>query len=231
MNVIDLKQFAIRRGVIKKNSSGSLEKLAENVLGTYLPKEATFRKSEEWETDLKRHPDLLNYAALDVFASRLIFEKITQIAPLDLVHRDTPAGTRVALLVHEGGDIAAYGRIAASQPATFSGVRNSLTRVIVDIDVLILPSAAAILHLDPSSSSRTKSGALTISQLKIKSGGRDFQLVTPLALLEFDRRPIPVIFYLTGYLRGLTDFRKMNQRWIHLNLCNLQLATSVLIPG
>ncbi|KAJ7866109.1 hypothetical protein B0H13DRAFT_2352691 [Mycena leptocephala] len=29
MNVIDLKQFAIRRGIIKKNSSGSLEKLAE----------------------------------------------------------------------------------------------------------------------------------------------------------------------------------------------------------
>ncbi|KAJ7838160.1 hypothetical protein B0H13DRAFT_2367672 [Mycena leptocephala] len=191
MNVIDLKQFAIRRGIIKKNSSGSLEKLAEKALDAYLPKEATFRKSEEWETDLKRRPDLLNYAALDVFASRLIFEKITEIAPLDLVQRDTPAGTRVALLVHEGGDIAAYGRIASLQPATFSGVRNSGTRIIIDIDVVVLPSAAAILHLDPSSSSRTKSGALSLSQLKIKSGGRDFQLVAPLALLEFDRRPIP----------------------------------------
>ncbi|KAJ6631371.1 hypothetical protein B0H10DRAFT_1938265 [Mycena sp. CBHHK59/15] len=183
-NIIDLKQFAIRRGVIKKNTSGALDTLAEKVLGVYFPKDATFRKTNEWEMDLTQRPELLNYAALDVFASRLIFEKINKIAPLDLVQRNTPAGTPITLLVHEGGEIAAYGRIASSQPATFAGVRNSATRVLIDIDLILLPSAAAILHLD--SSSTAKSGALTLSQLQLKSSSPVFQILSPLALLQFD---------------------------------------------
>ncbi|KAF8133168.1 hypothetical protein K438DRAFT_1998221 [Mycena galopus ATCC 62051] len=186
-NLIDLKQFAIRRGVIKKNGSGALDVLAEKALGAYLPKDAMLRKTEEWEMDLSKRPELLNYAALDVFASRLIFEKINQIAPFDLVQRSTPAGTLIAVLVHEGGEIAAYGRIASSQPATFAGVRNSKTRLLVDIDLVVLPSAAAILHLDSSSAARTKSDALTLSQLQLKSDGPVFQIVSPLALLVFDR--------------------------------------------
>ncbi|KAJ6616822.1 hypothetical protein B0H10DRAFT_2219161 [Mycena sp. CBHHK59/15] len=184
-NIIDLKQFAIRRGVIKKNTSGALDTLAEKVLGVYLPKDATFRKTNEWEMDLTQWPELLNYAALDIFASRLIFEKINKIAPLDLVQRNTPAGTPITLLVHEGGEIAAYGRIASSQPATFAGVRNSATRVLIDIDLILLPSATAILHLD--SSSTAKSGALTLSQLQLKSSSPVFQILSPLALLQFDR--------------------------------------------
>ncbi|KAJ6536482.1 hypothetical protein DFH09DRAFT_1091442 [Mycena vulgaris] len=187
-NLIDLKQFAICRGVIKKNGSGALDVLAEKVLGAYLPKDAMLRKTEEWEMDLSKRPELLNYAALDVFASRLIFEKINQIAPLDLVQRSTPAGTRIAVLVHKGGEIAAYGCIASSQPATFAGVRNSKTRLLVDIDLVVLPSAAAILHLDSSSAAHTKSDASTLSQLQLKSDGHVFQIVSPLALLVFDRR-------------------------------------------
>ncbi|KAJ7861486.1 hypothetical protein B0H13DRAFT_1900460, partial [Mycena leptocephala] len=185
-NIIDLKQFAIRRGVIKKNASGALDTLAEKVLGVYLPKYATFRKTDEWETDLTKRPELLNYAALDIFASRLIFEKLREIAPLDLVQHDTPAGTPIALLVHEGGEIAAYGRSASSQPSNFAGVRNGPTRVLIVIDLVLLPSAAAILHLD--SSSTAKSGALTLSQLQLRSGSPVFQILSPLALPQFDRR-------------------------------------------
>ncbi|KAJ7825530.1 hypothetical protein B0H13DRAFT_1918616 [Mycena leptocephala] len=185
-NMIDLKQFAIRRGVIKKNTSGALDTLTEKVLGAYLPKDATFRKTDEWETDLTQRPELLNYAALDVLASRLIFEKINKIAPLDLVQRNTPAGTRIALLVHEGGEIAAYGRIASSQPANFAGIRNGPSRILIDIDLVLLPSAAAILHLD--SSSTAKSGALTLSQLQLISDSPVFQILSPLGLLQFDRR-------------------------------------------
>ncbi|KAJ7719728.1 hypothetical protein B0H16DRAFT_1794348 [Mycena metata] len=186
-NIIDLKEFAVRRGIIKKNSSGSLDTLAEKALGSYLPKDPSFRRSENWELNLKQHPDLLNYAALDVFASRLIFDKINEMAPLDLVRHDTPAGTRIALLVHEGGEIAAYGRISPTQPASFSGVKVTRTRLLVDIDVLVLPSAAAILHL-ASTSGRTKSGALTLAELQSQTDGPVFRLVTPIALLEFDRR-------------------------------------------
>ncbi|KAJ7088237.1 hypothetical protein C8R43DRAFT_1142287 [Mycena crocata] len=186
-NLIDLKQFAAKRGVIKKNEGGSLEKLAEKVLHKYLPKDPENRKSEAWETN-PLPPNLQEYAALDVFTSRLLFEKMKELAPIDLVQRDTAAGTRVALLVHEGGDIAAYGTISATQLPSLSGVRNSRTRLIVDIHSVVLPSAAVILHLDSSSSGQTKSGALTLSQLQARFGASVFPVVSPLKLLEFDRR-------------------------------------------
>ncbi|KAJ7664028.1 hypothetical protein DFH06DRAFT_944440, partial [Mycena polygramma] len=75
-NVIDLKQYAIQRGLITRNGSGSLDALAEKLLGVYLAKDPCLRKSEEWERTTIQH-DLLKYAALDVYVSRLIFEKIS----------------------------------------------------------------------------------------------------------------------------------------------------------
>jgi hypothetical protein len=62
------------------------------------------------------HP--IYYAALDVYTSRLIFEQVTKLAPLDWVRHDSPAGSRVALLVHEGGEVAAYGKISSTQTAS-----------------------------------------------------------------------------------------------------------------
>ena len=70
-------------------------------------KDPSLRLNEEWE---KVHipPELINYTALDVFASGLIFEKIVETAPLDCIQHDTALGTRISLLTQEGGEIAAY---------------------------------------------------------------------------------------------------------------------------
>ncbi|KAJ7831578.1 hypothetical protein B0H13DRAFT_1915396 [Mycena leptocephala] len=176
-----------------RNGLGSLEVLAEKFLWMYLSKDSNLRKSEHWEkADLS--PELENYAALDVYASRLVFEKISETAPLDCVQYNTSPGTRIALLTREGGEIAAYGRISAIQTSSFAGVRiktSTNSRVLVDIESVHIPSAAAILHVPPSSGPRntTKDGALTLSQLQSRSSSAIFQLVSLVMLLQFNRRP------------------------------------------
>ena len=166
------------------------------MLGKYLPKDDAVRKSEDWEARTLRD-DLREYAANDVYAARLVFEQLSSIPVIDHVHISSPAGTRVALLIQEGGDIIAYGSISDTQPKTLNGVRvqvPSNNRVVVNIDCVLTPSAAVILHLMPrdtsSSSSKTKSGAYTLGQLKDRSATSTFPLVSSTTLLQFDHREL-----------------------------------------
>ncbi|KAK6981230.1 hypothetical protein R3P38DRAFT_2808326 [Favolaschia claudopus] len=194
-NVIDLKAYSVERGVIRRKKPGSLDVLAEKVLKVYLSKDDSLRKNDEWET-LPLPSHLMCYAALDVHVSLRIFAEVTKLAPLDWVRHDSPAGSRVALLVHEGGEIAAYGKIAATQPSVVSGVRvktQTNSRVVIDVDQVLIPTAAAILHLlpseNPTARRRTgpKAGAYTLQQLQAAASGSVFQIVCPVALLNFDR--------------------------------------------
>ncbi|KAJ7511076.1 hypothetical protein B0H11DRAFT_2386613 [Mycena galericulata] len=193
-NVIDLKEYSLERGVIGRKESGSLDVLAEKTLEGYLPKDNSLRKTEDWEI-VPLCPDFLRYAALDVYVSRLIFERVTELALLDWVRHDSPAGSRISLLVHEGGEVAAYGKIALMQLSTLSGLRvktQTNSRVAVDIDVVLIPTAAAILHLlSPTNGSTrrptTKAGAYTLGQLQAASSTATFKVVTSISLLVFDR--------------------------------------------
>ncbi|KAF8074039.1 hypothetical protein FPV67DRAFT_1650749 [Lyophyllum atratum] len=188
-NLIDLKEYCIQHGVIARGTSGTLDSLVEKALGMYLPKDSALRKSEDWE--LKNlHPDHVRYAALDVYASRMVFAHATKLTPLESVKYDSSPGTRIALVMQEGGDIVAYGAISAVQPTSIGSVRvktPTKSRLLVDIDDLINPSVAAILHLLPRSTS-TKPGCLTLGQLQAASSSTTFQVVAPLSLLLFDRR-------------------------------------------
>ncbi|KAJ7189729.1 hypothetical protein GGX14DRAFT_580474 [Mycena pura] len=193
-NVIDLKEYAIDRGVIGRKDAGGLDVLVEKVLGKYLPKDPAIRRCEDWERkDL--HQELKHYAALDVVASKMVFEHVTKSSPLHRVQFDTAPGTRVSLRVQEGGEVAAYGRISPVQATSFQGIRIAIpskTRVMVDIDDVRLPSVAAVLHLLPSTAThaarRTKSGSYTLGQLKEASADSTFSVVSPVHLLEFDTR-------------------------------------------
>lgn len=99
-------------------------------------------------------------------------------------------------LIHDGGaNIAAYGKISLEQPTTFRNVHvktPSKNCLVIDIDTLLIPSAAAILHLPPCQAlvlthSKTKAGALTLGQLQAASTSKPgFQAVIPLSLLDFD---------------------------------------------
>lgn len=195
--IIDLKEYCIVRGVIPRKGSGALDVLCDKVLGIYLDKPDYLRKHNNWETG-NLSEELVNYAALDVHASRLIFEKVSECVPIQHPTINTAPGTRIVLLLQEGGDPIAYGQIAQSQPVSLGSVRvktRSNNRVVVDIDVVLNPSAAVILHLQPNSGQgrrrqqSTKSGAFTLAELRClaPNGSVPFQVVSPLSLLDFPK--------------------------------------------
>jgi len=150
-NVIDLKEYCTWWGIIPCKGSGRLDILFEKTAGTYLSKNESLRKLDDWEAQEIR-PDLLQYAALDVYASRIVLEKATKIVPPANVDIDTTPGTRIILLLQEGGAPAAYGKVADTQPMSLGRVRVKVPTkswLVVDIDHLLIPSASAILHLLP----------------------------------------------------------------------------------
>ena len=101
-NTIDLKEYAIQRGVIGRKQSGTLDILVEKLLGMFLSKDESVRRSDQWEVPkLSEHH--IHYAALDVVASRLVFQKASEIAPLEYIQYTSPPGTQVGLHVQESG--------------------------------------------------------------------------------------------------------------------------------
>ncbi|KAG6809744.1 hypothetical protein H0H92_014893, partial [Tricholoma furcatifolium] len=195
-NLIDLKEYCINRALILRKDSGALQNLAEKLLGAYLPKEDRLRRCDDWETKTLDN-DHIQYAALDVFASRLVFEKASLTPRIAQITVATPGGTRVALLVQEGGAVVAYGQVSAQQPTTLGKIRvktPTRTRLVIDVNTVLNSSAAAILHTVPGERvSRTKAGSLTLGQLQAASSSETgvagvFQVVFPVNLLDFDRR-------------------------------------------
>ncbi|KAF5357541.1 hypothetical protein D9757_012351 [Collybiopsis confluens] len=75
-STIDLKDYAISKGIIKQKQTASLAALCETVLGVHLPKDTQVRVNNSWEYDAIS-PKLLHYAACDVVASKQIFEKMS----------------------------------------------------------------------------------------------------------------------------------------------------------
>jgi hypothetical protein len=191
---IDLKDYCIQRGIIGRKESGTLDSLLAKTAQLYLPKDDTLRRCEEWEAKILRS-DLLHYAVKDALGTRMVFEKATELSPLDHVDCESPGGTRVMVLVQEGGEVAAYGKIASFQPNSLGNIRvkvPSRSRLVIDIDTILIPPAAAIFHLSTSPSHSnskhpTKSGALTLAQLQTSSSSPTFQAVVPVSLLDYDR--------------------------------------------
>lgn len=194
-NYIDLKEYCTQRGIIPRKAHAGLDILLEKTCGKYLSKDDNLRMCEDWEMRVIR-PDLLQYAALDVFASRVIFEKASECAAPAKVDVLTPPGTRVVLLVQEGGIPAAYGKISDIQPFSWGGIRVKVAnknRALIRVDSLIIPSAAAILHRLPArlgDPGKTKTGSLTLKQLKDASNSTSFHVVAPISHLQLDTRDL-----------------------------------------
>jgi len=226
-NVIDLKEHCVRRGIIQRDGSGALDVLLEKSLGMYISKDPQHRKSNEWEK-MPLDSDLLQYAALDVHACRLIFEKTILISPIACVEFDTAPGTAVVLLAQEGGSPVAYGRIVDPQPSVYGSIRvNTPTRsrLLIEISEILAPAAAAILHRLPGqSSSRTKSGALTLGQLKEGAGDECVKIVAPISHLRFDERKSNVVCKLVQY--RMMDFYTLFQACNEVTTIKDNVATS-----
>jgi hypothetical protein len=190
-NVIDLKEHCTQRGIIQRNASGSLDVLLKNTLGMYISKDEQYRKSEEWER-MPLSPGLLSYAALEVYAVHVIFKETNLISPIARVEFDTAPGTPVILLAHDGGLPSAYGTIVDPQPLTYGSIRvktPTKSRLLIEIREILAPAAAVMLHRLPGHSvSHTKSGALTLGQLKEVAGNGPLKVVVPISHLKFDEK-------------------------------------------
>lgn len=221
---IDLKDYAIQCGVIQRSTPGSLDVLVEKVLGVYLPKDDDIRKSDDWE-EPSLCPGHLRYATNDVFASRLAFDKMSEIAPIGHVSNDTPSGTRVALSTREGGDIVAYGYICAVQPPSLLGIHVQVptkSRLVIEVDTILQSSAALPLHRIPDTKtgriSRTKAGCRTLAEIKAISMSDSFKVVAHVKHLTFDSHNSHImervrvylmlyIFLLTIRCNRISEFR------------------------
>jgi hypothetical protein len=128
----------------------------------------------------------------DALVTQVVFEKATELFPLTQVDCESPGGTCVIVLVQKGGEIAAYGKIASFQPNSLGNIHvkvPSRSWLVIDIDTVLIPSAAAILHLSTSQSHSkhsTKPEALTLAQLQAASSSPTLQAVRPVSLLDYD---------------------------------------------
>jgi hypothetical protein len=192
-NIIELKEYCIRRNIIpRRGTSGALGALAKKLLGVYMSEDDNLRKSDNWETR-ELSPDLIQYAALDVYASRLIFEKAMKISPIAVIDNclQVVPGTRIQLLVHKGSSIAAYGKVADIQPTSLGNVRVKVPtngRLVIDVDQVVLSAAAAILHLHPGGKhGKAKAATYTLGELRAAAGGQNvFQVVALVSQLQLD---------------------------------------------
>lgn len=75
--LIELEEFCIAHGIISSQQPGSLDVLCSKSLECYLAKQDALCKNNNWEV-AHLSDELIQYAALDVYALRLIFEKASE---------------------------------------------------------------------------------------------------------------------------------------------------------
>lgn len=75
--VVDLRQYAEVRGLLERGEKASLDALVKKLLGAYLEKEESVRKSNEWERKTLSAAQV-TYTALDVLALRELFKHMSQ---------------------------------------------------------------------------------------------------------------------------------------------------------
>lgn len=75
-STIDLKDYALSRGIIQPKQTGTLAALCEVVLGMQLPKDPRLRATNSWEYP-SISTSLIHYAACDVLVTRRIFETMS----------------------------------------------------------------------------------------------------------------------------------------------------------
>jgi hypothetical protein len=91
--------------------------------------------------------------------------------------------------VHKGSSIAAYGKVADTQPTSLGNVRVKVptnSRLVIDVDHVGLSAAAAILHLRPGEKrGKAKAATYTLGELRA-AGEHNFQMVAFVSQLQLD---------------------------------------------
>jgi len=131
--------MAKERGVASTANVGLLD-LCASVIKHFLAKDSDIRISSSW--DLIPLPEShISYAALDVYATWLVFKALTSSEPITGTGVDTltPGGTAVSLFSADGARIIAHGQILPDCPSKFNGVNVTKTRVLIVVNTVIVP--------------------------------------------------------------------------------------------
>ncbi|TEB22231.1 hypothetical protein FA13DRAFT_1819084 [Coprinellus micaceus] len=167
-NLIDLKEYCIRQGALERNRAGSLDALVESVTGKHLFKDDGARRCDDWEIHPLRN-DLRDYAALDVYATLAVFQEAHKRTPPLRITPQTPPSTQVTLFSDDDAFPIAHGTISETQTARGIRVKvPSNNRVVIAVNQVLIPGAAATLHPLPKgrSTGHNKVGSYSLQQLQ-----------------------------------------------------------------
>ena len=135
----ELGKMAKEQGVASTANIG-LADLCATVIKHFLTKEADIRVSSSW--DMNPLPQShISYAALDVYATWLVFKALMSSGPTvgKSVDASTPGRTTVSLFSADGSRIVAYGQILPDRPSKSKGINVTKTRVLIVVNTIVVP--------------------------------------------------------------------------------------------
>ncbi|KAJ3768614.1 hypothetical protein FB446DRAFT_706893 [Lentinula raphanica] len=138
---LELGTFTKQRFLIS-DARSSLADLTAEILGKCLPKNCAEHICTNWD-DNELTPAQIDYAALDAYASLVLFNCINAIPLPELVTTSTLSGTRVILLSSDKKKIIAHGTLTSPHDL---GIQLTSAQVTVCISQIIVPGAKLKKH-------------------------------------------------------------------------------------
>ena len=142
---IDIGNMALQRGLVG-NQQVSLAELSARVLHHRMNKDNDIRISTAWEYSQlpEQH---VQYAALDAWATFLIYKKLQSIPIPGKLSANSPAGTEVALWTDDHRCVAAYGELVDKSVRGTGNVQLVRdTQTIITVTKVLVPGALMVLH-------------------------------------------------------------------------------------
>ncbi len=146
VGAVDLARLAKERHIIKA-ATASLEDLSAIVLSKCLNKNVSEHTSTAWENDVLTEQQIM-YAALNAYASLLIYDALMDIPVPAPLPSDPSIDTPVMLFAdNTDNKLIAYGTISPhSTESTFNGINLTKTRIVLDINKVLVPGAIVTTH-------------------------------------------------------------------------------------
>ncbi len=140
---IDLARLAKEKGVISDARIG-LADLCARVTKTRLEKDSTIRISPNWSMDVLTE-DQKRYAALDVWASLLVYEELQKLRVPEPLFSFS-GGEEVFLYHDDRTSIIARGWIAHSIPDSCDNIRITPSKTLIFVTKVFVPAALISQH-------------------------------------------------------------------------------------
>lgn len=134
---LELGALAKSRNLVQRANTSLADMLAAT-RRLFLPKEESIRVSTAWD-DINLPKTHLEYAALDAYATWLVFDAMITTASDEPVTMNTTPGTPIRLWSRNRSTIVARGFIALDRPKSFKGVNVTRNRAVVTITSVQVP--------------------------------------------------------------------------------------------